>query len=224
VTLGLAPLHSSIGVGGALFCALATVVGVAALGGIAPAALATVGGFLLADYFYTVPLHSLRVDRLIDLVALIAYVTVAGVVGILVDVLARQGLWASRAQAEAESLARVAAEAVATTPGVLGDLPGTLRRAFDLTGVALLRSVGSDWQVDASAGAQIPPRPEGATCSVELADHRVLALLAAGRDARETHLLLTFVAELELAGERYRLEHLQRPAARSAPAVDDEPR
>jgi len=213
VTLGLAPLHSSIGVGGALFCALVTVVGVAALGGLAPAALATVVGFLLADYFYTVPLHSLRVDRLIDLVALIAYVAVAGVVGVLVDVLARQGLQTSRAQAEAESLARVVAEAVATTPGVLGDLPGTLRRAFDLTGVAVLRFVGSDWQVDASAGSQTPRRPEAATYSVELSDRRVLALLATRPDARETHLLFAFVTELELAGERNRLQHLQRPNA-----------
>ena len=96
VTLGLAPFHNSFGLAGALFCALVAVVGVAALGGLAPAALATVVGFLLADYFFTPPFHSLRVDRLIDVVALIAFVVTGGIVGYLVDVLARQGLQAAR--------------------------------------------------------------------------------------------------------------------------------
>ena len=144
VTVGLAPFHAAIGMAGVLFCALVTVVGVAALGGIAPAGLATVVGFLLADYFCAPPYHSLRVDRLIDLVALIAYAVVAGVVGILVDVLARQGLRAARDQSVAENLARMAADVI-VEPDALSDLPAVVRRAFDLKAVALLCPVGTDW-------------------------------------------------------------------------------
>ena len=40
---------------------LAAVVGVALLGGLWPALLAAVGGFLLLNYFFTPPLHTLTV-------------------------------------------------------------------------------------------------------------------------------------------------------------------
>ena len=191
---------------------LVTVVGVAALGGLAPAALATVVGFLLADFFFTVPLHSLRVDRLIDLIALIAFTAVAGIVGVLVDVLARQGLQSARAQTAAENLARAIADAVVAAPDSLGDLPSTVRRAFDLTAVALLRRAGPDWNVESVAGQPVPGRPEEATRAVELPDHRVLALVATGPSAFDTRSLDAFEAELRHAGERYQLERIRRSA------------
>ncbi len=222
VTLGLAPFHNSFGLAGALFCALVAVVGVAALGGLAPAALATVVGFLLADYFFTPPFHSLRVDRLIDVVALIAFVVTGGIVGYLVDVLARQGLQAARARATAESLARVVADVVVAAPDALGDLPGTLRRALDLTAVAVLRSTDSGWQIDAAAGQPIPQRPEEATRAIELSDRRVLALLAVGPSALDAHQLDAFVNELRLAGERYQLERIQLPDTESARSPEDD--
>jgi len=209
VTLALSPFHASFGVAGALFCVLVTVVGVAALGGILPAALATVVGFLFADFFFTVPLHSLRVDRLIDLIALVAFAAVAGIVGVLVDVLARQGLQSARAQTAAENLARVVADVVVLAPDALDDLPGIVRRAFDLAAVAVLRPTGPEWHVDAAAGQPVPGRPEEATSAVELSDHRTLAFVAAGPSALDTGLLDAFVAELQHAAERYQLEALR---------------
>jgi two-component system, OmpR family, sensor histidine kinase KdpD len=73
LTVGLIPFRSSIGLPGALFSALLGVVLVAVVGGMLPAAAATVVGLLLADFFFAVPIYSLRVDRLIDLLALIAF-------------------------------------------------------------------------------------------------------------------------------------------------------
>jgi len=222
VTLALAPFHASFGVAGALFCALIAVVGVAALGGIAPAALATVVGFLLADFFFTVPLHSLRVDRLIDLIALIAFAAVAGIVGTFVDVLARRGLQSARAQTAAENLARVVADVVVVAPDTLGDLAGIVRRAFDLNAVAVLRPIGPNWQVDSVAGQPVPGRPEEATGTVELSDHRVLAFVATGPSALDTGLLDAFVAQLQHARERYQLEGLRLPDG-PPPFIGDQP-
>ncbi len=216
VTLALAPFHASIGLSGVLFCTLVTVVGVVVLGGIAPGALATVVGFLLADYFFTVPLHSLRVDRLIDLVALSAYVAVASIVGVLVDLLARQGLQAARARSASENLVRVVADIVAAAPGTVGRLPTILRRALDVDAVALLRPTGSGWHVDAAVGEPVPQRPEEATRAVELPDHRVLALLAAGPSAADVRLMDAFGNELRLAEERHQLERLPLLDDRSA--------
>lgn len=114
------------------------------------------------------------------------------------------------------------ADVVVAAPDALGDLPGTLRRALDLTAVAVLRSTDSGWQIDAAAGQPIPQRPEEATRAIELSDRRVLALLAVGPSALDAHQLDAFVNELRLAGERYQLERIQLPDTESARSPEDD--
>jgi two-component system sensor histidine kinase KdpD len=221
VTVGLSPFHTSIGLAGALFCTLVAVVGAAALGGLLPAGLATIVGFVLADFFYAPPLHSLRIDRLIDLIALVAFAVVSVIVGGLVDVLARQGLRSARAQSAAENLARVVADVVVGTPEALGELAATVRRAFDLTAVSVLSRQGTGWRVDAEAGRRAPQTPEEATRALELPDHRVLAVLAVGGGPLDTRPLDAFVAELRHAGERHQLDALRRSGGTSPQTGDD---
>jgi len=211
ITIGLIPLRSSLGLAGALLCALVPVVGVALLGGIGPAALAMAVAFGLCDFYYAPPLHSLRVDRLVDLVALITFAAVAAAVGGLVDVLTRQGVQAARAKSEAENLARLAADSMAA-PGDLAEAVGAVRRAFDLDAVALLHNQGAGWEVEASAGRGRIERPEQATYQVEVARGRVLCLLGRVSDQDAT-LLGVFLDQLRLAQERSVLDRLQ----------DDEP-
>ena len=175
VTAALVPLRSSLGLAGALLCALIAVVGVALLGGFRPALLATVIGVLAADFFYTQPLYSFRVAHMVDVVGLITFVVVAGAVGGLVDRLTRQGVQAAQAQAEAEDLARLAADAM-TASAQIAEAVGSIRDVFDLDGVAVLRRDGTTWHVDASAGRTRLKDPDDADYSVELADGRVLAL------------------------------------------------
>src|SRR6185312_6821913 len=55
VLFGLLPARSSLGVAGALFAVLIVVVLAAAVGGRGPAVLATVEGFVLADFLFTKP-------------------------------------------------------------------------------------------------------------------------------------------------------------------------
>ncbi len=145
LTLALIPWRSSVGIAGALFAALLGVVAVAAIGGIGPAALAIVVGFLTADLFFTRPYYSLRVDHIIDVIALVSFAIIGGVVGVLVDVLSRQGVEAAGSRSEAEGLARLAAESLSTTPDSLAPLADTLRNAFDLGSVSVLQRAGDGW-------------------------------------------------------------------------------
>ncbi|WBO62197.1 DUF4118 domain-containing protein [Streptomyces camelliae] len=144
MTALLLPGRQSPGLVGALLCTLLTVVLAAAVGGLGPAALAPVTGFLAAGLLYTRPYYSLRVGRLIDLVGLLALAVVGTTIGLLVDILARQALQVTRAQAEAESLACLVADTLSAGTLAPADLVDALRRTFELEGVTLLRRTGTE--------------------------------------------------------------------------------
>src|SRR5262245_25231623 len=87
---------------------LAAVVGVALVGGLWPALVAAVGGFLLLNYFFVPPLHTLAIATRSHLVALAVFVVVAVAVSWVVDLAARRTRQADQAAAEAHTLAVVA--------------------------------------------------------------------------------------------------------------------
>ena len=208
VTIGLVPLRASLGLAGELLCALLSVVGVALLGGIRPALLATGVSFMASDFLYVAPLYSFQIARVVDLVALIAFAAVAVVVGGLVDLLTRQGVRVARADAEAANLARLAAELFAASPG-LADTIGSLRSTFDLDAVAVLRRTAVGWEVEAAAGQIRLDDPERAAYSVELDRDRVLALDGTRLTDQNTPLLRAFLDQLRLARERATLQTLR---------------
>jgi two-component system, OmpR family, sensor histidine kinase KdpD len=208
ITAALIPLRSSLGLAGALLCALVAVVGVALLGGLRPALLATVTGVLAADFFYTQPLYSFRVAHAVDVVGLITFVVVAAAVGGLVDRLTRQGLQAAQAEAEAEDLARLAADAM-TESARIAETIGAIRDVFDLDGVAVLHRDGTDWHADASAGRARLSNPDDADYSVELADGRVLAITGRRLSIKNAPLLNMFIGQLRARRERALLDALE---------------
>ena len=59
---------------------LILVMAVAVVGGVLPAALAAVAGFLLSNYFFAPPIHTLTIADTRDVVALVIFLVVAGVV------------------------------------------------------------------------------------------------------------------------------------------------
>ena len=207
VTAALVPLRSSLGLAGALLCALIAVVGVALLGGFRPALLATVVSVLAADFLYTQPLYSLRVTHLVDVVGLITFVIAAAVVGGLVDRLTRQGVQTARAEAEAEDLARLAADSVVAPPR-LEEAIGSIRAVFDLDAVAVLHREGAAWRVETSAGKARLEHPDQAAYSVELDRDRVLALSGARVTAQDAALLRVFFEQLRVRRERAVLDAL----------------
>jgi two-component system, OmpR family, sensor histidine kinase KdpD len=209
VTSALIPLRSSLGLAGALLCTLVAVVAVALLGGLRPALLATVIGVLAADFLYTQPLYSFRVTHAVDVVGLVTFLIVAAAVGGLVDRLTGQGVQTARAKAEAEDLARLAADAL-TGAGQLPEAVGAIRALFGLDAVALLRRNGADWLVDASAGKARLQNPDDADCSVEVADDRVLALVGGRVTSEDALALRAFLDQVRSCRERALLAALQR--------------
>jgi two-component system, OmpR family, sensor histidine kinase KdpD len=218
LTLALANLRHELGLTSALLLYLMLATSVAAVGGFFPALAAVVGGFLLANWYFTPPLYQLTIDELENVLALIVYVVVAGTVSALVDRIGRVRRQAVRAGAEAEAMAALAgslAEAEA-----LPALVGHLRATFGMQGAALLRRRDGAWDVEAESGTQAPRSPDGSHVVKELGEDLVLAM-AGGRLATEDHRVLNALAgQLATAAETKRLQHEAARAASLAQAND----
>ncbi len=212
ITAALVPFRSSLGLAGALLCTLVAVVVAALLGGLRPALLATVVGVLAADFVFTRPYYSFRVASVVDMVGLITFAVVAAAVGGLVDRLTRQGVQTASAKAEAEDLARFAADGLAGS-GRFAEAVGEIRAVFDLDAVALLRRCGTGWRVEASAGKSRLEDPEAAEYSVEVGYGQVLAMAGRRLSSDEAVLLRAFAGQLRSRRERAVLDAIgQRPA------------
>lgn len=215
IALAMLPLRSSIGVAGELFCMLLGVVLVAVIGGWRPAVLATIAGFLLADFLCTRPYYSLRINQAVDIVALVVFAAVAVIVGVLVDILTRQGVQVARARAEASGLARLLAERLAADTSALPEITEQLRRIFDLDSVAVLLPHDGGWETEHSVGAPIPRTPEQAQFMIELADKRVLALTGSRLAEEDAELLQTLLAAVRQTRERQQADQLSIGRSRS---------
>ncbi|MGO9695759.1 MAG: DUF4118 domain-containing protein [Mycobacterium sp.] len=207
IALGLTPFRSALGLAGALLCNLLGVLGVALLGGVLPALLATAVAVLLSDFFFTQPLHTLRVTNWVDVVALTTFGIVAIAVGGLVDLLTRQGVRTAHAAAEARNLGRLAARAMAS-PRDLSETVDSIRRTFDLDAVAVLRDTGSGWNAETAVGATQLQHPDQADYHVQIGTGRILAIINAQSTARDTAPLEAFLTELRLARGRALLQTL----------------
>lgn len=101
---------------------LLIVVATALVGGLWPAAPASLAGGLSLNYYFTPPLHRLTVERPQDLVVLGVYLAVAVSVSGVVDLAARRTAEAARASVEAQALSSVAGATLAeqeTLPALL---------------------------------------------------------------------------------------------------------
>jgi len=202
IAVALLPVRSSLGVAGELFCMLLGIVAVAVVGGVRPAVLSTAIAFLLADFFYTRPYYSLRVNQLVDVVALIVFAVVAVVVGTLVDVLTRQGVRVARARAEATGLARLLAEQLSADGDAVAGAIDELRSVFDLDSVAVLRRAERGWETERAVGAPVPRGPDDAGFTIELASGRLLAITGSRLEEEDAELLRTLLTTIRQLRER----------------------
>jgi two-component system sensor histidine kinase KdpD len=214
----LSPLRAGLGLPGALLCLLLAVVIVAFTGGLRPAGAATVVAALAANYFFVPPIYSLGVAHPVNVVAVVVFFAVAGIVSHLIDRLTRRGLQVARARGEAEALARLAGSSVVADPQTLPGLVAELRRTFDLEGAAILVPDGAGWRPVAEAGGPAPARPADAQFAAELDQGAMLALSGPSLSGEDTRLLGPFVTQLRLAQERARLQGEAAAAAELAEA------
>ena len=157
LTLLLAQLRESTGLPTVLLAYLALVVVVSVVGGTWPALVAAVAAFLCANWFFTPPFHEWTIAEGENVVALFVFLGIALGVSRIVDTAARRATEAARARGHARTLARLAA-----TTGDEDPVPAllqSLRSAFALDAVAVLRRDGPGWVVEAVGGRTADHQP-----------------------------------------------------------------
>ena len=151
---------------------LVLVIVVALIGGLWPAVVAAVAASLVVNWFFTEPVHTFTIAEGQNLIALVTFLLVAGIVATLVNKLSTRSADSAHARAEAEALARVAGGLVGDDDAV-DEMVTHLRTTFELDAVSLLTPVPEGgWKVEAFAGAPAPATPTG---------HRNVALVGGRR-------------------------------------------
>jgi two-component system, OmpR family, sensor histidine kinase KdpD len=219
LTLVMTAVREDIGLPGGLMLYLLAVVVVAAIGGLWPALVASVVAFVLANWYLTPPLHELSIQKTEDLLALVVFLLVAGVVSELVNIAARKSADAARARAEAETLALLGGQLL-TEKDPLPLLINTLRTAFALGAVSVLRKSGDDWVVETSTGAPAPASPDEGDVSIPIDAEMQLVVVGPGLAAEDLALLQAFTSQLALALERRQLRAEAAVAAGLAETSD----
>jgi two-component system sensor histidine kinase KdpD len=219
LTVVMAGMRDNVGLPGALLIYLAAVVGISAIGGVWPAVGASVAAFLLANYYFTPPLHEFTIHSGRDLISLVVFLVVAGVVSSFVYAAGRRSAEAARARAEAETLARLGGQLM-VEEDPLPVLMTTLRTAFGLKAIAVLERSGGGWLVETSTGSPVPERPEDGDISIPIDAEMELVVVGPGLAADDLTLLQGFTGQLALALERRQLRAEAAVAAGLAEAND----
>ena len=191
---------SEIGLPSVLLLFLLLVIGVSAVGGLLPALVAAISGFLLVNWYFTPPLYTFTISDGENILALVVFLAVAGVVSVFVDLAARRAAQGTRARAEAEALARLAGSS--SVDAVLDGL----RRVLGIDGAAVLHRTESGWRVEAASGDRVPESPEAGSTTLDLDEEHVLALAGKPVRAEDQRVLEAFARELTASVELEELE------------------
>jgi two-component system sensor histidine kinase KdpD len=205
LTLVLTSVRDSLGVQNALLLYLLFVVAIATIGGAIPGSVASVGAFLLLNWFFAPPIHTFTISNSRDLLALVSFLVVAGVISALVDLATRRRDDAVRARGEARALAAMAGT-VLQDPEPLPKLVQELATSFQLDGVAIFVPSENGWKVEAAAGPDPPRDPDAAEQSLAFAEGSVLAWSGSELQVRDREVLSAFTTQLALALQGRRLQ------------------
>ena len=196
----------------AILLFLAVTVLVALVGGMFPALVAAVGGFLLLNWFFTPPVGRFTISEPSNLVALLVYVAVAVGVATVVDRASRRGAEAVRARAEAATLASLS-QSVLTGQDTAQAIVDRLHESFGLRAVSLLARKDGGWTVLAAHGSDAPAAPDVADTRLRVDDDHVLALCGGPLRATDQRVLEGFAVQTGLVLEYRRLRERETRAA-----------
>jgi len=199
-----------------LFAYLLTAVVVGAIGGVQPAAVAAIGGFLLANWYFTPPVRTWTIADMDDLFSLFTFLVVALVVGYLVGIASRRSAEARRARAQAEALAATSAHNDPRFGPGLEGIALRIREAFSVTSVGMLRNTENGWESLAHAGSGDMADPDHAAESIPLTDGVVLVLSDGRLSTDDRRVLRAFATQATQAIERAELEREASAAAAMA--------
>ena len=169
---------------------LLLVIAASAVGGLVPALVAAISGFLLVNWYFTPPLHTFTIREGENILALVVFLAAAAIVSVFVDLAARRAAQGNRARAEAEALARLAGSS-----SLAAVLDG-LRRVLRLEGAAVLHREAAGWRIDAASGDRVAESPDAAASTIELDEKHVLALSGPPIRSEDQRILDAFTREL----------------------------
>ena len=205
LTLALTQIRRHIGLGSELLLSLGLVVVIAALGGLETGLVASILAFLLVNWFFVPPYHTLTVNDSSNIVMLSVFITVSVVVSVLVNRSAARDREALRARAEAGALARSAGTLVGAVDP-LPELVDQLRVTFALDAAAVLERAGDAWSLNTGAGEPIPTQPgDGTSLALDPNGDVQLVLIGGALGIDDESILRAFADQLALALEARRL-------------------
>ena len=185
---------------------LLLVIAVATVGGVWLALAAAVAAFLLSNWYFAPPIHTFTIGNARDILSLVAFLATAIVVSVLVDLVARRAISATRARADAKTLARMAGRLVAPEGNPLPVLLQDLLDAFRLDGVSIVHEDGGAWVVDLGVGSEPPGSPDQATMVLPLTENELLAFKGHELLAEDREVLAAFSAQMAAALDNKRLQ------------------
>ncbi|MFB6642780.1 ATP-binding protein [Streptomyces chartreusis] len=188
LTLGLAQLRGTLNLTSEALLFLLAVVGVACIGGVASAVIASVTASLLLNYWFIPPIGAFTLDDPNALLALTVFAVVAATVAAVVDRSLRLSRRAARATAEAETMSSLA---------------GSIVRGGQ-TIPALLERTRETFAMESAELVDEPPDMAGVT-AVPAGSGAYLALHGRDMSWSERRVLAAFAAHVGAAVERARL-------------------
>lgn len=187
----------------ALLAYLLLIAVAAAVGGWPASALAVVGGFMCANFFFTPPYGSLAVANRAELADLLVFLAVATLVAFTTEAGARSRARAEGARLEAGWLAELSSrqQGVGSLEAALDDA----RRVFGMSAVALLDH-------ERIVGEVGSPEPHDIEVSVDAGDTRRLVMWGTPRVGEDRRLMGMIAAT---AGRLWQTEQLAAQARRA---------
>ncbi|GAA4240957.1 sensor histidine kinase KdpD [Actinomadura meridiana] len=219
LTVGLVSARPAVSLPSDILFFLGAVVGVALVGGMWPALVTAVAGFLLLNWFFTPPLHRFTVAEQENLIALAVFVLVAVGVSMVVDAAARRSREAAKLGGEAGLLATLAGN-VLRGERALDTLLGRMRETFALTSVTLLeRDPDDGWRIVATVGGRPCTTPGEGDTEIPAGDGLTLVVRGRPLPAGDRRVLEAFAVQAAGALRQRRLE-AEAERARPLEAAD----
>jgi two-component system, OmpR family, sensor histidine kinase KdpD len=197
----------------AMLSLLASSVVVALVGGLLPALLASIVGFLTLNYVFTPPTGTLTISEPRNLLVLVVFVAVAGAVASVVDRASRRAADALRARTEAATMSGLS-RSVLTGQDTAEAVVERVRETFGQDAVGLLTKSAAGWEVTASSGSTSCARtPDEGDTRVRIDDDHVLALTGPPLRATDQRVLDAFAVQASLVLEYRRLRERELRAS-----------
>ncbi|MGI5240893.1 ATP-binding protein [Dactylosporangium sp. CA-139066] len=206
LTAALGAMRGDMALPSDILAYLILAVAAALVGGLLPALICAVGGFLLLNWYFTPPLYEFTIAERENVFALVAFVFVAVAVATVVDRAARRARDSARASAEAQTLATLAGS-VLHGDNPLEALLERVRESFHLASVTLLERdrPHAPWRIAATVGGPPCTSPSEGEAEVPVEEDVSLVLRGHALPAAARRLVEAFAAHAAIALRQRRL-------------------